>query len=337
MTKLEIEDVKKVAEAPYNWNPLSEKTILISGGTGFIGSFLCEVLHYRNSVHSQGIKVLSIARHSHIDDDTVHHIVADVCNPLKIDGEVDYVLHLASNTHPEQYKNDPVGTITANVFGTYNLLALAAKKNSRRFLLASSCEIYGEGKKEPMDELYNGYIDCNTARAGYNESKRVAESLCQSYKQQYGVDSVICRLARVYGADKTKNDTKAMAQFIRNAVNDEDIVLKSKGLQRYSYIYVADAVSGILAALLNGESGNAYNVSADDDGLSLGEYAAFIASLSGKRVVVCNTGENPNASKAQNALLDNSKIKGIGFKPIYSTKQGIERTYKILREDRMSK
>ena len=102
-----------------------------------------------------------------------------------------------------------MGTITTNVIGCDNLLKLAVEKKAI-FLLASSVEIYGQGTAEPMDEQYCGFLDCNIARSGYNEAKRTCESLCQSYKQQYGIEVKIVRLARVFGADK-KLDTKAMS------------------------------------------------------------------------------------------------------------------------------
>ena len=253
MTYYELEDLKHVAELPYNWDILTNKRIVISGGTGFIGSFFCDVIRYRNKIYHQNIKVVSISFRQYKDDDTVTYVKSDICKSIDIEGNVDYILHLASNTHPEQYKTDPVGTITGNVFGAYNLLTLAKEKQSLKFVLASSCEIYGDGIDEPMDELCCGYINSNTARAGYNESKRVSESLCQSFAQQYGIESCVFRLARVFGVDRTKIDSKAMAQFIRNAVEGNDIVLKSKGHQKYSYVYISDAVSGIIAVLLNGK------------------------------------------------------------------------------------
>lgn len=332
MNRLEAEDIKNVAELPYDWKKLSGKTILVSGGTGFIGSFLCNVIRYRNKFYHQNIKVISIAFNNPKDDETVTYLRRDICLPLDVEGPIDYILHMASNTHPEQYKTDPVGTITGNVFGAYNLLCLAKNKRSSRFVLASSCEIYGDGKNEPMDELYCGYINPNTARAGYNEAKRVSEALCQSFAQQYGIESCVFRLARVFGADKTKKDSKAMAQFIRNAVAGEKIVLKSLGLQRYSYVYIADAVSGILKVLLDGIPGEAYNISADYDGMTLGQYAEFIASLSGQGVLY-DIEDNPNASQAQMALLDNTKIKKLGYRPMYSVCEGLKRTFDIYRSN----
>lgn len=332
MTILEKEDIKNVAELPYNWDKLSNKVLLISGGTGFIGSFLCNVIRYRNRKYNQNIRVISIAFNALDDDETVTYLKRDICSPFAINGPVDYILHMASNTHPEQYKSDPVGTITGNVFGAYNLLMLAKEKRSKRFVLASSCEIYGDGKSEPMDELYCGYINSNTARAGYNEAKRVSESLCQSFSQQYGIESCVFRLARVFGPDKTKRDSKAMAQFIRDAVDGNNIILKSKGLQKYSYIYIADAAAGILKVLLDGQSGEAYNISADYDGMTLGQYAEFLSKLGGTKVVY-EIEDNPNASQAMNALLDNKKIKSLGYMPAHTVCEGLKRTFDILKCD----
>ncbi len=283
MTDLEIEDIKRVAELPYSWDKLNDRSVLISGGTGFIGSFITEVVRYRNERYGSNIKVVSLSRRGGVSDEAVEYLKTDITKPVKYDGAVDYILHLASNTHPKQYGEDPVGTITTNVIGCDNLLKLATEKKAA-FLLASSVEIYGQGTEVPMDEHYCGYIDCNIARSGYNEAKRTSEALCQSYRQQYGIEIKIARLARVFGADK-KQDTKAMSQFMDKAVKGEDIVLKSKGNQRFSYCYIADAVSGLFKILLEGEDGEAYNIADEDDGLTLGGYAEFIAELAGRKVV----------------------------------------------------
>lgn len=330
MTELEKEDIALVAELPYNWELLNNKVIMISGGTGFIGSFIIDVIRYRNKRYSSNIKVISLSRRGGISDTTVENIQVDITYPIEYSGNIDYILHLASNTHPKQYAEDPVGTITTNVLGCNHLLMLAKEKKITRFLLASSVEIYGQGTEIPMDEEYCGYINCNNARSGYNESKRTCEALCQSYMQQYGVESVIVRLARIFGADK-KKDTKAMSQFMEKAVAGEDIILKSKGNQRYSYCYVADAVSGIFKALLDGTAGQAYNISDDDEGITLGGYAEFIASLAGKSVVY-QIENNTSVSKATYALLNNNKIKEIGWKPNFSVCNGLKRSYDIYKQ-----
>ena len=327
MTNEELEDIRNISELPYSWEKLNNKTMLISGGTGFIGSFLTEVIRYRVQKYGSNIKVISISRRGGESDEVLKCLKMDVTSPICCNGKIDYILHWASNTHPKQYAEDPIGTIMTNISGCDNLLKLAVEKKSR-FLLASSVEIYGQGTEAPMDEKYCGYIDCNLARAGYNEAKRTCEALTQSYRQKYGIDAVIVRLARVFGADK-KSDTKAMSQFLEKATAQEEIILKSAGQQRYSYCYVADAVSGILKALLDGSDGEAYNISDDDEGMTLGEYADYIAKLANQKVKF-EIEENASVSKASFALLKTNKIKAIGWKPIYSVSSGLKRTYKII-------
>lgn len=329
-TALEREEISRIACAPLPWEKLAGKRVLVSGGTGFLGSLLLDVIRHRNEAFGDGIRVVSLSRTPHESDSTVQYLSQDISREIAVEGKVDYVLHLASNTHPRQYSTDPVGTITTNVLGCYNLLELARKKGAERFLLASSVEIYGNGVGNPMREDFCGAIDCNTARAGYNEAKRVSESLCQSFRAQYGTEVVIARLARCFGADR-KQDSKAISQFLSCALRGEDVVLKSAGKQRFSFCYAADAVYGLLKVLLEGENGAAYNIAEDDEGLTLGEYATCIASFAGRRAVFCPTGEK-GASVADYAVLDCGKIKSFGWSPMYSVSEALKRTYRILSE-----
>ncbi len=330
MTNLELEDIRLVAELPYAWEKFNNKTIMISGGTGFIGSFIIEVFRYRNNKYNSNIKIISLSRKTKESDTTVEYVQCDIQNKIKYINNVDYIIHLASNTHPRQYAEDPVGTITTNVSGCNNLLKFAVEHKIDRFLLASSVEIYGEGNGIPMDELYSGYINCNEARSGYNESKRTCEALCRAYGKQYGVDSVTVRLARVFGAD-SKRDSKAISQFMEKAVLLEAIILKSKGSQRFSFCYVADAASAIIKVLLDGMNGESYNVAEDDEGLTLGDYANIIAGFAGKKVIY-EIEADDSVSKSSYAVLNTEKLKQICWKPIFNISGALNRTYKIYKE-----
>lgn len=327
MNMLYAEDVEKISNLPYPWEKLKGSTVLISGGTGFIGTFLCDVIRYRNQEFNNGIKVISLSRRGGYSDQYVHYQKCDITKDIVIDQPIDYVLHLASNTHPKQYAEEPIETITTNVIGCNNLLKLAKQRQVKRFLLASSVEIYGQGTESPMKEDFCGYLDCNNARNGYNESKRVCESLCQAYRRQYGIDSVVVRLARVFGYDK-KQDTKAMSQFLDDAVAGRNIVLKSLGNQHYSYCYVADAASGIIKMLLDGQDGEAYNIAAPDKKCTLGQYAKFLAEIASQKVIYQIT-EDSGASKATYALMDTKKAEDIGWHSLYSVKEGLLRTYRM--------
>lgn len=330
-TELEREEAEELARSDCGWEKLKGKTLLISGGTGFLGSRLIDAVSARNSVFGDNIRVINLSRHSLEDSEYARYIACDVTNPIPKDIKADYFLHLASNTHPAQYAADPVGTILTNVTGCYNMLQAACGCRAKRFLLASSVEVYGESGKRFLSEEYCGKIDFNDLRSGYNLSKRTAESLCKSFGVQYGTDCVTVRLARCFGADE-KKDTKAIAQFIDCGLRGEDVLVKSNGRQRYSFCYVADAVRGILIALTRGESGEAYNVSAEDEGKTLGDYARYIASLFGVGVKFApDSKDNIGASKATYALLDCTKIKSLGFKPEYSVSEGLKRTAEILK------
>ena len=242
-SELYMEDVRYVAGLNLPWEKLRNKSILLSGATGLLGSFLVDVLMERNvaglncEVHALGRnKEKADARFSkYASDPHLVFIPYDVKRPFVRDdiGTVDYVLHLASNTHPVQYATDPIGTITTNIIGLQNMLDFAVEHHASRFAFASSNEIYGEnrGDTEFFDENYCGYINSNTLRAGYPESKRCGEALCQAYKIQKGLDVVVPRFTRSYGPTMLMSDTKALSQFIKKGIAGEDIVLKSAGTQ----------------------------------------------------------------------------------------------------------
>ena len=341
-----LEDISYVADLDLPWEKLQNKSILISGATGLVGSCLIDVIMKRNQmgmnckVYALGIdEVKAKERFAYCADSDLYEFVPyDISKSFVRDdiGIVDYVLHLASNTHPLQYSTDPIGTITTNVFGTYNMLEFAEKHNATRCAFASSNEIYGEnrGDVEFFDEHYSGYIDSNTLRAGYPESKRCGEALCQAYIKQKGMDIVIPRLTRSYGPTMLMTDTKAISQFIRKGIAGEDIVLKSAGTQYYSYTYVADAVSGVLTVLLKGKSGEAYNISDVKSDIMLKDLAEIIAGIAGKKVVfeLPDEVEAAGYSKATKARLDGSKIKKIEWKAKFDINSGLKRTIDILKK-----
>lgn len=340
------EDIRFVTELNLPWNKLKNKNIMISGATGLIGSFLIDVILEKNINNNLNCTVYALGRNEEkakdrffkfVEDPHFIFITYDVRQPLIRDdiGTIDYVLHLASNTHPMLYSTDPIGTITTNIIGVQNMLDFAVTHHAKRFAFASSNEVYGEnrGDVEFFEEDYCGYINCNTLRAGYPESKRCSEALCQAYKSQKGLDIVIMRLTRSYGPTMIMSDTKAVSQFIKNCIAEEDIVLKSSGTQYYSYTYMADAVSGILWTLLLGENGEAYNIAEEYNDIMLKDLAKIIAKINDKTVVYEEPGyiETVGYSKATKARLNGHKLQKLGWKPKYNIKSGIERTIKILK------
>lgn len=345
---LYIEDIQKVLEQPLEWERLKNKTILVAGSTGMIGTFLIDVLMQGNYSKNLNCKIYALGRDSkkaaerfegYMFNKQFAFCEADINKNLpKIDGEkVDFIIHAASNTHPVAYSTDPIGTITTNIIGTYNLLEFAVKHNCERFIFTSTVEVYGEnrGDTEYFSENYCGYIDCNTLRAGYPESKRAGEALCQAYMKQYNMSIVIPRLSRTYGPTMLVSDTKAISQFIKKGVVKKDIVLKSNGTQLYSYSYVADAVSAIVYCLLKGENGQAYNVADKASDIMLKDLANIIAEYANTEVVfeLPNEVEKAGYSKATKAIMDGTKLRQLGWKPMYTIAEGLKRTLSIL-EDR---
>ena len=342
---LYLEDVEAVSGLPLPWEKLKGKTLMLSGATGLLGSFLIDVIMRKNRQEGLDCRILALGRNrekaakrfpNYMEEGCFEFIPYDVKEPFVRDdlGTVDYILHLASNTHPMQYSTDPIGTITTNIIGLQNMLEFAADHQAARFAFASSNEIYGEnrGDAELFDEDYCGYINSNTMRAGYPESKRCGEALCQAYIAQKGLDVVIPRFTRSYGPTMLMSDTKAISQFIKKGIAGEDIVLKSAGTQYYSYTYMADAVSGLLTILLCGKCGEAYNIAEEHSDIMLKDLAAIIAGINGKKVVfeIPDAVEAAGYSKATKARLDGSKLQELGWKPRYDIRQGIERTVQIL-------
>lgn len=320
------------------------KHILLTGGTGMIGSALVSrlatdggefTLLARNSERAK-------ARFAALGADvTLQYIEADLSagQVPNIEGEFDYVIHLASTTHPKAYVETPIATIALNVLATKGLLDIAVRNPRCRFVYASSVEVYGQdrGDVDIFDESYCGYIDCNTLRAGYPESKRCGEALCQAYAREKGVDFVIPRLARIYGPGLLKTDTKALSQFLWNAVNGNDIVLKSAGNQYFSYLHCDDAVSGILTVMEKGISSEVYNVADEASDIRLRDLAALIAELAGTKVVfdMPDDTEKAGFSTATTARLDSSKLKALGWKAKYDIRSGIKATIAALRGEQI--
>lgn len=337
------EELQTLLKTDLPWEKLAGKTIMISGATGMIGKCLIDILmqyNYNCTVNAaRFIKIIALSRneenarrrlHEYWNKDFFRYIACDINQTIPECGQIDYIIHAASNTHPLQYSGDPVGTITANVIGTKNLLDYAVSHKTERFCFLSSVEIYGEnrGDTDRFDEKYLGYLDCNTLRAGYPESKRVGEALCNAYYQAYQLDFVIPRISRVYGPTMLSSDSKAIAQFIKKAAAGEDIILKSAGTQLYSYTYVSDAVMGVLTVLLKGESGAAYNISDTKSEVTLREITEWLAADNGVKVIfdIPDAVEQAGYSTATKAILDTEKIEVLGWRPRTHMREGLHKT-----------
>lgn len=341
-------ELDRINHAKNDWDKIDNHSFLIIGATGMIGSYMIDVLMRRNEKQNANIHIFAMGRSierlksrfsMYLDSSFFHMVEADVTQPIALDDKVDYVLHGASNTHPRAYATDPIGTIVTNLMGTQQVLDFAVRNHSKRIAFLSTVEIYGEnrGDVEKFSEDYCGYIDCNTLRAGYPEGKRASESLCQAYIAKHNLDVVIPRICRAFGPTMLLNDSKASSQFILNAVNNEDIVLKSEGNQYFSYAYVGDVVYSLLYLLVSGENGEAYNVAVEEFDLHLKDLAQALASINQKEVIfdLPDEEEQKGFSTASQAILATEKICSLGWKSIFGLNEALKNTIELIRNERV--
>lgn len=321
-----------------NLDFLENQTICVTGGTGLIGSYLIDSILFSN----KNVKIVLLCtnktrakeRFNHFsEDDRLIIKEQDLLKPIDVTDSVNYIISAASFTDPKNYKLYPVETLTTNVMGNHNMLEFAKKQvHLKKFFLCSSCEIYGE-ETDILKETTKGIVNCLDVRSCYNESKRVCETMAVSYYHEYQIPTVIGRLSRTYGPTMKLSDTKALSQFMFKSLNHEDVVLKSKGDQQFSYCYVSDCVSGILTLLEKGENAEAYNITNDTETLMLREIAKIVADFSDVQLKFeLPTEQEANAySRATIAIQDASKLKALGWKPQVSLKDGLAKTMSIIK------
>lgn len=329
---------------------LRGKNVLITGASGMIGSALADMLLYADKKYGYCLSVYAIGRSrkklearfcSCLGNSRLQLLEHNVMEPFKIDAEIDYIVHAAGNAHPAVYASDPVGTLLGNVDGVKNMLELARQKKAERLVYVSSGEVYGQLGEEdiPICEEKSGYVDPVEVRSCYPSGKRAAETLCAAYARQYGVDAVVVRPSHVYGPTASAEDSRASTQFISRVVEGQDIVMKSDGLQQRSYCYVVDCASAILAVMLRGRSAEAYNIANPDSNVTIREFAEKASQSGGTNIVF----EHPEDSERQGytpitrAVLDSSKLMGLGWKGLFGINTGINDTIKILKEVQLEK
>lgn len=333
------EDLDRILSIP-RIDDLRGKSILVTGATGLIGVCLIDALMKFNTTGAE-IVIYAVGRNmdkakerlgEYYADKNFHFFEQDVRNPLPTSLKVDYIIPLASNTHPLAYSQFPIETIEINIKGAEYALKKAVECGAT-VLYPSTVEVYGNARGEDeFTEDYTGLLNLNNARSCYTESKRVSEAMCQSYIAEKGVNVKIGRLSRIFGPTMLESDSKASSQFIKKAIFGENIVLKSKGEQFFSYTYIADAVSALLYILIHGENGVPYNISNRSCDMRLKDFAQLCAEWCGKKVVfdLPSEAENKGFSIATKAILDNQRLLKMGWKPVFSKEQAIRRTLDVL-------
>lgn len=328
------EDVLQIFEQDLPWGKLSGANILVTGATGLIGGCLVETLMMNPK---RDYQVFASGRNEerarkrfkdYADDSAFHFVKYDVMKPLDSEVHFDYIVHAASNANPKFYATQPVEVMKANIDGVSNLIDYGINHGMKRFLYVSSGEVYGEGDGRVFTEDYSGYVNCATPRACYPSSKRAAETLCVAYATEYGVDVVMARPCHIYGPHFTDQDNRVYAQFIRNVLRGENIVMKSTGEQFRSWCYVVDCVSALLHILLKGKCGEAYNIADGESNISIRELADTIAIIGGKEVVIDlpDADEKRGFNVVTKSVFSVEKLAILGWKPVNHIIQGITNT-----------
>ena len=341
-------NLEDIANAPISWDKLKGKTLLLTGAGGFIGYYMTCGILLRNDLYGDNIKVLALERFGDfarakfgklLDRDDVTLIEQDITVPIEAE-RADFVIHAASQASNIEFERDPVGTISANLSGTQNALDFAKESGSEASLIVSSLKVYGTlyTGKPYIEEGDNGYVDFTSYKNCYAIGKRAAETLAASYSKQYGMNIRIVRPSYIFGASRLDDD-RVWAQFIANIVRGESILLKSNGATNRSFCYVTDTVTAMLHVLLDGENCVPYNISNEKSNTTIRGFAQAACEVFPERnmkLAFANPEDEvmpePSPLDPTPEIMDNKRIRSIGWEPKIDLKEGIRRAVAILEE-----
>ena len=340
------EDLKQMAEEHLDWHQFDGKTILVTGATGMLATYISFFLLYLKEEKGIDLKLIALCRtkskaetifKEFLNKPYFNLVIQDVCDPIQCDGGIDYIFHLAGNASPHFINTDPVGIVKSNMLGTFNVLELAKEKHTSKVVFASTREVYGKNEKEnSLRETSFGTIDPMENRSCYPESKRAAETIFRSYFLQYGINFNALRIAHSYGPGMNlHSDGRVMADLMGNVVDGKDIELKSSGEALRAFCYITDAVTGLFYAALKGEAGEAYNLANETEEISIRDLARMLVSLRKEKdlKVVFNIPEtNSGYCNYKRVGLNTQKIESLGWRPTVSLKDGCQKTIKSFVE-----
>lgn len=335
-------DAEQIIQDNGGLKELYDKSIMITGASGMIGSYFVYTLMKLNEDYSANIKIIPLVRN--IDklntqvreNDNVYPIIQDVTDKINYEGDIDYIIHAASPASPKIMKEKPVETNFANTIGTANTLLLARDKNVKGYLFISSREIYGKplNNQEYFTEDSFGFIDQLVPRNAYAEGKKAAENMCVGFNKEYGLNTKIVRLAHTYGPGMSIYDGRVQADFLKNLVKGENILLKSDGSSIRTYTYISDAINAMFKIILKSED-MVYNVSDETNEVSIRQLAEIIADIPQKPLELVfdiDDSEDKGYAPFKFGLLSSDKIRSeLGWKAKYSIDEGFKRTYEFLK------
>lgn len=345
-SEIYTEDLELAIKQIPNLKTIFRKKVLVTGATGMIGSGVVDMLLQVNQLFNADIVVFASSRtkdkiesrfKEQVDGIQLKYVSYDSLLNNAFEEQFDYVIHAAAPANPREYGQHPVETMDNILSGTSSILKTSRKCNASKLLYISSSEVYGIKREDrPYKENDYGFIDLLNSRSCYPMAKRSAETLCISFSKEYDMPVVIARLGHIYGPTMTSGDNRVAADFVRLALEDKDIVLKSKGDQKRSHCYIVDCAAAILSILINGENGNAYNISNPMSITTIKEYAECVCSHTNSKLTfdVPTNAEAQAFNPMQNASLSSDLLEGLGWKGLFDLNTGVEHTIKILKRCR---
>jgi UDP-glucuronate decarboxylase len=288
------EDIHQIiVELGKTFDRLQGTTLLITGGSGFLCSYFLETVACLNDeLFDVPCRIISLDNFRTGIGDRLAHLASrpefafiehDVSKPLKIPKPVDWIIHGAGIASPIFYRRFPLETIDVNVSGTRNMLELSRAFGIRSILYLSTSEIYGDPDPAfiPTPENYRGFVSCTGPRACYDESKRLAETLCTIYYGRYHVPVKVVRPFNVYGPGQRLDDQRIIPDIISAALRRQPLVLLSDGRATRSFCYISDAVEAMWRVLLSGFDGEAFNIGNDEREISISDLAGEVQTAAG--------------------------------------------------------
>lgn len=344
INKIIDEDAQQIINENDKLTELYDSSVMVTGASGMIGSYFVYTLMKLNEDYNANIKIIPLVRNLNklpeevLSKDYIHPIVQDVTEKINYEKDVDYIIHAASPASPKIMKEKPVETNFANTLGTAQTLIFAKNHNTKKYLFISSREIYGAPleNQEYFTEDSFGIIDQLIPRNAYAEGKKAAENMCVGFNKEYGLDTKIVRLAHTYGPGMSVDDGRVQADFLKNLLNEEDIVLNSDGSSIRTYTYISDAISAMFKIILKSKD-MVYNVSDERNEVSIRELAeTMIQILPEKELkLVFNIKEEDNDAgyaPFKFGLLSSEKIRNeLNWNAKYSVFEGFKRTLEFLK------
>jgi UDP-glucuronate decarboxylase len=336
------DDLKIVLENNFPWEELKEKTILISGGSGFLASFFAKVFLEAGRKYELNLSLVLVIRNKnsslarlkdYLGLDNLIIYYHDISLPFSDSfPSADFYIHAASQASPKYYFSDPVGTLKANSLGTSFLLDSAVRSNAKKFLFLSGGETYGvvgEDTKD-VDEHGYGYLDPMQIRSCYAESKRIGENMCASWTHQYSLNTSVARLFHTFGPGMALDDGRVFSDFVSDVVNKQNIKLKSDGQAMRTFCYISEAIEGLLTLLFYGNPGEAYNVANPKNEVTIGRLAEILCSLYPEKNLSVSKQTSHSEKYLQTKIIKTtpniSKISQLGWNPSVSIQEGFKRT-----------